>query len=154
MEDGLYYYNARYYDPVLGRFIQPDAITLADARNPQTLNGYTYTLNNPLKYIDPSGNSIEGPDGELYRDTDAALRAAENSSLAGEGTAGDQSTEKIGVGYEAPTSDNPFGHSFIQIDSDIYDVNSFNNNPLDVRERHRTLEELKADDEQDRKSVV
>src|SRR3989338_1495770 len=95
MEDGLYYYNARYYDPVLGRFIQPDPIVFSDPRNPQTLNGYTYTLNNPLKYIDPSGNSIEGPDGELYRDTDAALRAAEakeareaGSTLQGSGTTG------------------------------------------------------------------
>ena len=95
IEDGLYYYNARYYDPVLGRFIQPDPVVFSDPRNPQTLNGYTYALNNPLKYIDPSGNSIEGPDGELYRDTDAALRAAEakeareaGGRLEGSGTTG------------------------------------------------------------------
>jgi len=47
-ETGLYYYNSRYYDPVLGRFIQPDTI-VPYPDNPQTLNRYTYVNNNPLK---------------------------------------------------------------------------------------------------------
>jgi RHS repeat-associated protein len=54
-ETGLYYYNSRYYDPVLGRFIQADTI-VPGAANPQNLNRYTYVNNNPLKYIDPSGH--------------------------------------------------------------------------------------------------
>ncbi|MDO8494519.1 MAG: RHS repeat-associated core domain-containing protein [Deltaproteobacteria bacterium] len=57
-EDGLYFYKSRYYDHVLGRFIQPDALILADASNPQTLNSYSYVLNNPLKYTDPTGHRI------------------------------------------------------------------------------------------------
>ena len=52
---GLYFYNARYYDPQLGRFIQPDTLVQAPS-NPQTLNRYTYANNNPLKYVDPSGH--------------------------------------------------------------------------------------------------
>ena len=52
---GLYFYEARYYDPVLGRFIQPDTI-VPDPLGPQTLNRYAYVLNNPLIYTDPSGN--------------------------------------------------------------------------------------------------
>mgnify|MGYP002622213303 FL=1 len=36
-ETGLYYYNARYYDPELGRFIQADTI-VPSAADPQTLN--------------------------------------------------------------------------------------------------------------------
>jgi RHS repeat-associated protein len=52
---GLYYYNARYYDPDLGRFISPDTI-VQDPTNPQNLNRYSYCLNNPLKYTDPSGH--------------------------------------------------------------------------------------------------
>jgi RHS repeat-associated protein len=54
-ESGLYYYNARYYDPELGRFIQPDTM-VPDAGDPQTLNRYSYVNNNPLKYADPSGH--------------------------------------------------------------------------------------------------
>lgn len=52
---GLYYYGARYYDPVIGRFINPDTVVPAPA-NPQSLNRYSYALNNPLMYIDPTGN--------------------------------------------------------------------------------------------------
>ncbi|NLD38991.1 MAG: hypothetical protein GX654_19195, partial [Desulfatiglans sp.] len=51
----LYNYNARLYDPVMSRFISPDTI-IPDPYNPQSLNRYSYCLNNPLKYVDPSGN--------------------------------------------------------------------------------------------------
>ena len=54
-DTGLYYYNARYYDPELGRFIQADSI-VPSAGDPQTLNRYSYVNNNPLKYTDPSGH--------------------------------------------------------------------------------------------------
>lgn len=54
-ETGLYEYDSRYYDPLLGRFIQPDALT-PDVYNPQALNPYSYVLNNPFRYIDPTGN--------------------------------------------------------------------------------------------------
>ncbi len=49
-ETGLYYNNARYYDPKTGRYISSDPIGLRGG-----LNTYTYGLNNPLRYIDPSG---------------------------------------------------------------------------------------------------
>jgi len=52
---GLYYYGARYYDPEIGRFITPDSF-VSNPLDPQTLNRYTYCRNNPLIYIDPSGN--------------------------------------------------------------------------------------------------
>ncbi|MEW5745519.1 MAG: RHS repeat-associated core domain-containing protein [Nitrospirota bacterium] len=54
-ETGLYYYNARYYDPVLARFISPDTI-VPNPRDPQDLNRYTYAGNNPLRYTDPTGH--------------------------------------------------------------------------------------------------
>jgi RHS repeat-associated protein len=54
-ETGLYYYNARYYDPKLARFISADTI-VPDPLNPQALNRYSYVINNPLKYTDPSGH--------------------------------------------------------------------------------------------------
>ena len=52
---GLYYYNARYYDPLIGRFISPDTV-VQDYKNPQTLNRYSYCLNNPLRYTDATGH--------------------------------------------------------------------------------------------------
>jgi RHS repeat-associated protein len=56
-ETGLSYYEARYYNPHIGRFAQPDKL-LADVYDPQQLNRYAYVRNNPLKYTDPSGNFI------------------------------------------------------------------------------------------------
>ena len=52
---GLYFYNARYYDPVLGRFISPDTI-VESPLHPQTLNRYAYAGNNPVLYNDPTGH--------------------------------------------------------------------------------------------------
>jgi RHS repeat-associated protein len=52
---GLYYYEARYYDPFLRKFTQPDSI-IPSAYNPQSFNQYSYVMNNPYKYVDPSGN--------------------------------------------------------------------------------------------------
>ena len=52
---GLYFYNARYYDPYLNRFISPDSI-IPDPASPQSLNRYSYVFNNPLKYVDSSGH--------------------------------------------------------------------------------------------------
>ncbi len=54
-ETGLYYYGARYYDPSIGRFISADTIVPGPA-NPQALNRYSYVLNNPLLYTDPTGH--------------------------------------------------------------------------------------------------
>ena len=52
---GLYFYEARYYDPDLGRFISPDTI-VQDPLDPQSMNRYAYARNNPILYTDPSGN--------------------------------------------------------------------------------------------------
>jgi len=53
-ETGLYYYGGRYYDPEISRFISADPF-VPKPGNPQALNRYSYTLNNPVRYIDPSG---------------------------------------------------------------------------------------------------
>ena len=47
-DTGLYYYRARYYHPVLGRFITEDPIGMAGG-----LHLYQYSLNNPLRFNDP-----------------------------------------------------------------------------------------------------
>jgi len=53
-ETALMYYGGRYYDPVLGRFVSPDPFVPAQG-NPQSLNRYAYALNNPVRFVDPSG---------------------------------------------------------------------------------------------------
>jgi RHS repeat-associated protein len=56
-ESNLDNFEARYMASSLGRFMSPDSKTLSTKQmiNPQTLNKYAYTLNNPLRYFDPDG---------------------------------------------------------------------------------------------------
>ena len=46
--------GARYYDPVIGRFISTDPQQF-DEENPHLFNRYAYANNNPYRYIDPNG---------------------------------------------------------------------------------------------------
>jgi RHS repeat-associated protein len=55
---GLYYYGARYYDPVTGRFISADTV-VPDPAKSQSLNRYAYVHNNPMRFTDPSGHVEE-----------------------------------------------------------------------------------------------
>jgi RHS repeat-associated protein len=54
-ETGLDFAQARYYNHRQGRFISADSVG-GSAVNPQTLNRYAYTGNNPLNNVDPSGH--------------------------------------------------------------------------------------------------
>jgi len=60
VEMGLDYFGARYYGSTQGRFTSADPLYLELKRlwDPQRLNLYSYTRNNPLKFIDPSGLDI------------------------------------------------------------------------------------------------
>jgi RHS repeat-associated protein len=53
-ETGLYYYRARYFDPVIGRFISQDPVGFGAG-----LNFYAYVRGNPANLIDPSGLTSE-----------------------------------------------------------------------------------------------
>jgi len=50
----LYNMNGRLYDPVVGRFLSADPFVQAPDLT-QSFNRYSYCLNNPLKYYDPTG---------------------------------------------------------------------------------------------------
>ncbi|HEX9679788.1 MAG TPA: RHS repeat-associated core domain-containing protein, partial [Candidatus Saccharimonadales bacterium] len=55
---GLMDYNARYYNPRVGRFVSPDTV-VPEPSGSQGWNRYAYVRNNPLKYTDPSGHGWE-----------------------------------------------------------------------------------------------
>ena len=81
VETGLDYFLARYYSSIQGRFTSTDefnggpdelyvlgsgdskkqALVYADVNNPQSLNKYQYTLNNPLRYVDQDGKKPQDP---------------------------------------------------------------------------------------------
>jgi RHS repeat-associated protein len=69
--------DARMYDPVIGRFISADSI-FPEPYNPQSLNRYSYCINNPLIYHDPNGH-----DYILLNDTTGAIGFGHNAVLVG-----------------------------------------------------------------------
>ncbi len=54
-ESGFYYYNARYYDPEIARFVSPDSV-IDGEYSPAGWNRYMYVKGNPVGVGDPSGN--------------------------------------------------------------------------------------------------
>ena len=50
--------QARYYDPVMGRFLSIDPVTFLDEKNPGYFNRYSYTFNDPINMIDPDGERV------------------------------------------------------------------------------------------------
>jgi RHS repeat-associated protein len=70
-ETGLYYYNARYYDPAIGNFITPDPALSG-------LNHYAYCSANPIKYRDPTGLY----EGEENDESSGAAAIADSESWA------------------------------------------------------------------------
>jgi RHS repeat-associated protein len=59
-ETGLDYFLARYHSSVQGRFTSVDPENAgADPELPQTWNGYSYAINNPLTYSDPDGLKVK-----------------------------------------------------------------------------------------------
>ena len=63
---GLMDYNARFYDPMLGRFTSPDSI-IPDPGSVVGYNRFAYVNNNPVRYSDPSGFCI-AEDGSINSD--------------------------------------------------------------------------------------
>jgi RHS repeat-associated protein len=62
---GLMHMNGRLYDPQVGRMLSADN-NVQDPANGQNYNRYSYVMNNPLKYTDPTGELYAGYDGGLH----------------------------------------------------------------------------------------
>ena len=53
---GIYFFNARWMDPSLGRFTQPDTIVPTSTQGTQAWDRYAFVNNNPVRYNDPTGH--------------------------------------------------------------------------------------------------
>ncbi len=72
-DNGLIYFRARYYDPEIGRFTQPDPKGFIDG-----INRYAYVMNSPVNYVDPWGLKAS-----LSHTGDSGAYAPSGSSLTG-----------------------------------------------------------------------
>jgi RHS repeat-associated protein len=60
-ESGNDYFEARYYESSMGRFLSPDPVIITPdrMRDPQQFNLYAYVRNSPLRLVDPTGEILE-----------------------------------------------------------------------------------------------
>jgi RHS repeat-associated protein len=77
-ELGLVNMRGRVYDPKLGRFLTTDPI-ISNLYFGQSLNAFSYVLNNPLRFVDPSGFEPEPPPilpihAEVSKDANGEIR--------------------------------------------------------------------------------
>jgi RHS repeat-associated protein len=102
---GIYSYGARMYSPRLGRFLSADTI-VPDWTNPQSLNRYSYVLNSPLKYIDPTGHSYcDSPYADPEEcDGDDEIGSWSPPSGGGGGGGG---SDPLDPGLPVPTNNSP-----------------------------------------------
>jgi RHS repeat-associated protein len=103
-ETGLSYFGARYYDPVVGRFMGVDAVGF-NPGNLQSFNRYAYANNNPYRFVDRDGNAptlamcLGGPFGCAVGVGVALLTAAAITSSSSQSNDGGQGGfDKSGMG--------------------------------------------------------
>ena len=77
---GLQYMNSRFYNPSTGRFLSQDTYT-GNAYDPWTQHLYSYCMNNPTSFVDPTGHSagsIQGQIDELKRQRKIRITMRDN----------------------------------------------------------------------------
>jgi RHS repeat-associated protein len=79
---GLTYMQARYYDPVIGRFLSIDPVGFVESgNNAAYFNRYAYAGNDPVNSIDPDGQQFIGTTGPLVRYSEKATTAYVNVDI-------------------------------------------------------------------------
>ncbi|MBQ5982068.1 MAG: RHS repeat-associated core domain-containing protein, partial [Prevotella sp.] len=122
--------NGRMYDPVLGRFLSPDNYVQMPT-SAQSFNRYSYCLNNPLKYTDPSGELFGIDDAvfafALYNMANSMMMAAYNgqSVLKAGGLSLLSSAASYGIG-SAFGGVGSFGHELLRAGSHGFATGAIN----------------------------
>ncbi len=141
-ETGLYYLNARHYDPRVARFMQEDTYT-GDINDPLSLNLYTYVHNNPLRYTDPTGHWVEGDENlslaaqerirELTFEWHAAKTQADKDRIHLEAQGIREAEKKTNNGGNAKKSTDKVKND----QGTYYNDKDFNNLILHIKEKSR-----------------
>jgi len=98
--NGLIFAGARYYDPMLGRFLSTDSVGFTE-KNLMSFNRYAYANDNPFRFVDPDGRTPH--DIEVARkiavETQRDLKFPETY---GQADLGYPAITIVGDGHEAP----------------------------------------------------
>ena len=111
--------NGRLYDPVLGRFLSPDNYVQTPDFS-QNYNRYSYCLNNPLKYTDPSGELFGIDDLVWFGAAMGAFMGAMEAKMSGKSVwkgalvGGLSSFASYGVGSLFGHGLGTFGHELLR----------------------------------------
>ncbi len=99
---GLLYYNARYYDPALGKFLTPDNVS-------DGVNRYAYVHNNPIVGTDPTGHYSRRAPVEEYDEpmSDVAAQVAVAATIAVSNTEQAQADAHAPIPTGNPKPDKP-----------------------------------------------
>ncbi len=116
-ESGLDDFDARFYSSSLGRFVSPDSSGYSSLANAQSWNLYAYTLNNPIKYVDPTGHTVELSCADKTKCQQVVAGATGNAAAASRVTSTTVTTNHSFLGIHWTTS-----HTYVTITGNI---NSF-----------------------------
>ncbi|MDI7164977.1 polymorphic toxin type 10 domain-containing protein [Leptospira santarosai] len=105
-ESGFYFYNARYYDPGIGRFTSADTL-IPDEYNSQAWNRFAYVYNNPIGAKDPTGHA---PQDENAGFKDASKNIAKSA------------LDSVKSALSAPTPVNAVVNSAVATGKGVYEL--------------------------------
>jgi RHS repeat-associated protein len=99
---GLNYMQARYYDPVMGRFLSVDPVTFLGDGHTGMVNRFSHTLNDPVGRVDPDGKqSWRMQQAQEHRRTrserakKASLKPSSAPAAANDNTSGGKSALSV-----------------------------------------------------------
>jgi RHS repeat-associated protein len=104
-DSGLYYFGARYYDPVMGTWLSPDPAM-------EGLNWYSYCGNNPMNYVDPWGLITESKEQgriDYFYSTGDQPGTHDTGDDSADTTGGDQAESDDGNGPGSGENPNTSG---------------------------------------------
>lgn len=123
----LDYFMARYYQSQAGRFTTVDPGHVGgNILNPQSLNGYSYALNNPLRFVDPLGACSQDANGNYIDGDDAGTLVSEGPCPKKKGALTAGASEHVSVKAKpAPTRAQGAGSTSIM----FYSLGAANGGP-------------------------
>ncbi|MBI5934477.1 MAG: RHS repeat-associated core domain-containing protein [Chloroflexi bacterium] len=119
---GIYFFQSRWFDPTLGRFMSPDTIVPTSTQGTQAWDRYAFVNNNPVRYTDPTGHGVDCGMGEncMGSQTNSNDPPTGGEGEGENGTCSDPNATNFGAAgscvYPKPSGDGL--HDLVQKDDD------------------------------------